>query len=119
MQPHRQEGLYDGLLREENRPALDERLAELATELVAMRAAGWTIVCVRLPAEFGVEVVENKAFPRAKFAGMCADIDVPYLDLFGGGYATTDGSHLLGLDADRASTEIARWLVGLPGFVPR
>lgn|GEM_PF-1250548 len=119
VQPRRQEGLYDGLLRPENRPALDERLAELQVELAAMRKEGWTIACVRLPAEIGVEVVENKAFARAKFARMCADLDVPFLDLFGGGYATTDGSHLLGADADRASTHIARWLRGLPGFESR
>ncbi len=119
VQPRRQEGLYDGLLREENRPALDERLAELQVELAAMRNDGWTIACVRLPAELGVEAVENKAFPREKFVRMCTDIDVPYLDLFGGGYATTDGSHLLGADADRASAHIARWLLTLPGFVPR
>lgn len=118
-QPRRQEGLYDGLLRPENRPALDERLAELKVELAAMKQEGWTIACVRLPAEIGVEVVENKAFAREKFVALCAELDVPYLDLFGGGYATTDGSHLLGADADRASGHIGRWLRGLPGFESR
>jgi len=119
IEPRRQEGLYVSLLRPENRPALDERLAELQVELAAMRKDGWTIACVRLPAEIGVEVVENEAFAREKFARLCADLDVPFLDLFGGGYATSDGSHLLGADADRASTHIARWLRGLPGFESR
>ncbi len=118
-EPRRQEGLYEALLQPENRPALDERLAELQLELAQMQKDGWTIACVRLPAEIGVEAVENRAFAPEKFARMCVELGAPYLDLFGGGYATSDGSHLLGADAERASALIARWLRTLRGFESR
>lgn len=112
-EPRRQEGMYAGLVGESTRAKRDERLVELTAALGEMRDAGWQIACVRLPAERGVEQIEDQGFAPERFRDMCAGLGVPYLDMTGGDYATSDGSHLLGFEADRASAVIAAWLIGL------
>lgn len=116
-EPRRQEGLYGGLVGESTRAPREERLLELTTMLREMRDAGWQIACVRLPAERGVERVEDAGFAPERFRDLCAGLGLPYLDMSGGDYMTSDGSHLLGFEADRASEVIAAWVLGL-GWKP-
>lgn len=85
---------YRRLLGPETREQRAERLRALEAELRALRAAGWEIVCVRLPIAPTMRAVENEAFERTEFDALCRRVGLPYFDDIEAEYPTSDSSHL-------------------------
>lgn len=114
LQPERLLGLYLGLMGEEYRATRQEHFEALERDLRELRDSGRRIMCVRLPAEAELEVIENAGFPPEQFSRLCEELGFPYLDLTGRGYSTSDSTHLIGTDADAMTVVLADWLRALP-----
>lgn len=115
--PDRQVRIYSSLLSEPTRAARSKALWSLRRDLEALQAEGWRIACVRLPVSPRMRAVEDAAFPPRNFTKLCEGLGIPFLDAQDPSYATFDGSHLMAADAERLSAVLARWLLGLPGFL--
>jgi hypothetical protein len=111
VEPERQVGVYVDMLAKDHAARL-ESLRRLEDGLRALQAEGRRIVCVRLPVLAKLEQVEDMNFEPRLWSEMCARLGAPYLDSFGGqdAYATSDGSHLVGADAERYTLVLAAWL---------
>lgn len=114
LEPERLAGLYSKLMGDEFHDIRQEQFEELRQNLHEMRDAGWRILCVRLPASSIVEGIEDKGFPPEQFREMCAELGFPLLDLSGRNYQTSDGTHLLGEDAEAMTLVLADWLRARP-----
>lgn len=111
VEPERQIGVYVGLLAEHKAERL-QGLERLRANLARLRKEGRRIVCVRLPVMSKLEEVEDREFDPRLWRELCAGLEIPYLDSFGSRdrYATSDGSHLVGSDAEIYTVELAAWL---------
>ena len=111
IEPERQVGVYIDLLAQHK----SERLAgyqRLRANLARLQERGYRIACVRLPVMSKLEGVEDREFDPRLWREMCGELGVPYLDSFGTGdrYKTSDGSHLVGGDAELYTSELVKWL---------
>lgn len=91
------------LTRMQNLDATGRHLAQLV-------AAGWEVVCVRMPTSAGLAEVEDGLLPPEAFAEMCAELGVPYLDHQRSAYRTLDAVHLSPEEGRRFSLDLARQL---------
>ena len=105
-------------LRPETRDARLEQLAQVEGFLVAMRAKGWQIACVRIPTYGPMRAIEDEAFDPNLFAAMCTRVGVPFVDYGVVEGETSDGSHLGVGGARRFSRQLAEELLQLPGWRP-
>lgn len=111
VEPERQVGVYVGLLAEHKAERL-AGLERLRANIARALADGCRVVCVRLPVMSKLETVEDREFDPQLWRDLCQGLGVPYLDSFGSNdrYATSDGSHLVGADAELYTVELAAWL---------
>ena len=111
VEPERQIGVYVGLLAEHKAERL-QGLERLRANLARLQKEGRRIVCVRLPVMSKLEEVEDREFDPRLWRELCTGLEIPYLDSFGSRdrYATSDGSHLVGSDAEIYTVELATWL---------
>jgi hypothetical protein len=109
IEPERQVGMYADLLAVDQ-DARAARWEELRAGLAALQADGWSVACVRLPTQPALECIEDERYDPARWRVLCADLGAPLLDLSGGDWRTSDGSHLLGKDAEEVTLRVAAWL---------
>lgn len=120
VEPERQVGVYVDMLAEDREARLAS-LRRLEDGLRALQAEGRRVACVRLPVLAKLEQVEDQNFEPRLWREMCERLGAPYLDSFGrqDAFATSDGSHLVGADAERYTLELAAWLAAQGFGAPR
>ncbi len=93
--------------REAERAAGAARITALMKELLER---GFDVRCVRLPIEPGLRAIEDSTGAAEVLAAIPEELGIPYRDFGAWADATTDGSHLHWVAADRLTRELAQWL---------
>ena len=112
--PHGSDRTYTNIVAPERTA---ERAAGAARVTALMRALlerGFDVRCVRLPIEPGLRAIEDSTGAAEVLAAIPEELGIPYRDFGAWEGATTDGSHLHWLAADRLTRELAEWLRETP-----